>query len=79
MCCLFSWGSVSSTVLASLPFSRRHSNLPFHFSAILFRLRVSATGVTLHVHALRPGTMAGIDKNKNLMINPALYYAVLCH
>ncbi len=49
MCCLFSWGRVSSTVLASLPFSRRHSNLPFHFSAILFRLRVSATGVTLHV------------------------------
>jgi hypothetical protein len=49
MYCLFSWGSVSSTVLARLPFFHRRSNLPFHFSAILFRLRVSATGVTLHV------------------------------
>ena len=49
MYCLFSWGIVSSTVLARIPFSLHHSNLPFHFSVILFRLRVSATGVTLLV------------------------------
>ena len=49
MYCIFTWGSVSSTVLARLPFSRRRSNLPFHFLAILFRLRVSVTGVKLPV------------------------------
>ena len=39
---LSAWGIVVSTVLAKLSCSRRHSNLPF-----LFRLRVSAMGVTL--------------------------------
>ena len=28
------------------------------------------------VRALRPGTAAGIDKNKSSMINAALFYAV---
>ena len=43
---LFSWGLVASTVLANVPLPRRRSNLLFHLSATLFRLRVSVTGVT---------------------------------
>jgi hypothetical protein len=31
------------------------------------------------VRALRPGTAAGIDKNKSSMINAALFYAVPFH
>ena len=49
MYCLFAWGIVSSTVLARIPFSCHCSNLLFHFSDILFQLRVSATGATLLV------------------------------
>jgi hypothetical protein len=49
MYCLFTWGSVSSTVLARLPFSCHRSNLPFHILAIFFRLRVSVTSVKLPV------------------------------
>ncbi len=44
---LSSWGTVSSAVLARIPFPCRRSNLLFHFSAVFFLLRVSATGVTL--------------------------------
>jgi hypothetical protein len=38
---------VVSTVLANIPFPCRRSSLRFHLSAILFRLLVSSTGVTL--------------------------------
>jgi hypothetical protein len=38
---------VVSTVLAKIPFPCRRSSLRFHLSAILFRLLVSSTGVTL--------------------------------
>jgi hypothetical protein len=40
---------MESTVLASIPFARRCSNLFVHFAAILFQLRAFATGATLIV------------------------------
>ena len=44
---LSAWAIMASNVLANVPLPRCCFNLLFHLSAILFRLQVSAAGVTL--------------------------------